>query len=89
MRFIGQVRPRYAVINRELMEVGQDGDRQARRISIATCLKRCIAAAVDTNIRLLRFDKELTLTRQTQLVVRPLGQLLLANLNSRFLDHLS
>ena len=87
MRFIGVVWRGPAVIDRQLMKVGQDRDRQACRITVAPRLEGGIPTPINAHIRLLGFDEELALACKAQLIVRLLGKPLFADFNRCLFDN--
>jgi hypothetical protein len=89
VRLVGLARQRNAIVDGKLMKVGQDGDRQARRITVAPSLERSISASIHVDAGFFCLYEQLALSRQTQLIVGPFGQLLLTHLDSGFFDDLS
>ena len=78
-----------AVVDGEVPEVGQHRNRETRGKAVAPNLERWRRIRVYADAGLLGFDEELSLTGEPQLIVGPLVDPLLADLDRRFLDHLA
>ena len=82
--FIGQVRARPAIVDGELFEIRQDGQRKFRRPGIAAKLIGRAEIVFQIDGGLLSFEKELARAADPKAVVRGFG--IPANLDGIFMD---
>ena len=84
-RLVALIRLALAVVNRELLEIGQDAQRQARRPGVAPQLVGRADVVLQVDRRLLGLDEKLAHSPDAESVIRRLDRL--AHADGILVDH--